>query len=213
MSDEAKDYREIPLTKGYVALVDAEDYERVSEHKWQLTKEGEYLSVRCCYKGVRLRLNRFVMEVDSGRVQSRNGDALDCRKDNLYVPRESRRCYTCGELFTRPLSRLDRGRKPFCKQSCARIYDSQTFIGQLNLYLNGCKDKTRRRGFTAELIRYFTEHKGSDCAYPSCNVQVSKSSSNKFNLCTVHAIKFTRSRHANRKRYAKRNKELQGVHV
>ena len=30
--------REIPLTKGYVALVDDEDYEMVSEHKWRSSR-------------------------------------------------------------------------------------------------------------------------------------------------------------------------------
>lgn len=29
-----EDYREIPLTRGFVALVDSEDYERMSAHKW-----------------------------------------------------------------------------------------------------------------------------------------------------------------------------------
>ena len=43
------DFREIPLTQGQIALVDAEDYERLSSHKWYAhwePKTGTFYAAR-----------------------------------------------------------------------------------------------------------------------------------------------------------------------
>ena len=36
---------QIPLTKGFIALIDAEDYERVSAHKWRAVVSSEKRTV------------------------------------------------------------------------------------------------------------------------------------------------------------------------
>jgi hypothetical protein len=50
--------KKIPLTKGYVALVDDEDFARVSQHKWQVAlhkgKENVYAS--CAYDVAAIKL-------------------------------------------------------------------------------------------------------------------------------------------------------------
>ena len=41
---------EIPLTKGYVAVIDDEDYELVSRFKWQMLTAGKAPNSGCKWK-------------------------------------------------------------------------------------------------------------------------------------------------------------------
>ena len=85
--------REIPLTRGYVAIVDDEDYERVARFKWQV--KTETADSQTCYaqrNQPRPRrktefLHRVVMRVTnpSQHVDHINGNGLDCRKENLRI--------------------------------------------------------------------------------------------------------------------------------
>jgi hypothetical protein len=87
--------REIPLTKGYVALIDDEDYERVSMHKWCAFETG--VKIKRVY-GVRktpgsrrtnrlnIFLHRFVMDAPSGiHVDHEDRNGLNCQKYNLRI--------------------------------------------------------------------------------------------------------------------------------
>lgn len=67
----------IALTDGSVALVDDEDFERVSALRWG--RMGEY--ARSTTRPQEL-LHRFVMQTHL-HVDHINGDGLDCRKTNL----------------------------------------------------------------------------------------------------------------------------------
>lgn len=86
--------REIPLTKGMVALVDDEDFERVIQYKWS-SNIGSYgfLPRRCVYnKGKKTTqvLARFILDVPDGmQVLYRNGDRLDCRRENICIAKRS----------------------------------------------------------------------------------------------------------------------------
>ena len=81
----------VPLTRGYWALVDLEDYLRVAEHSWcilDLRKSRNGL----IYAQSRIRwnivyLHRFVMNAtaDDPTIDHDNHDGLDCRKCNLIV--------------------------------------------------------------------------------------------------------------------------------
>lgn len=84
----------ITLTKGAVALVDDEDYERVSAVKWYLGKRGYpvtplYLGRDHARKRPKTRhvtMHRFVLNCRGGdgtRVDHINGDKCDNRKSNL----------------------------------------------------------------------------------------------------------------------------------
>lgn len=88
--------REVPLTQGKVALVDDDDYDRVMRHKWFAVRNGKHwYGKRCIYvdgKIVNCYIHRFILGVpDAVPVDHRNGDGLDCRKDNMRVasPREN----------------------------------------------------------------------------------------------------------------------------
>lgn len=68
----------IELTKGYVAIVDDEDYERVSKYKW-------YISNGYAQNSTVGRMYRFIMGVDDPNlvIDHINHDTLDNRKKNL----------------------------------------------------------------------------------------------------------------------------------
>lgn len=80
--------REIPLTKGKVALVDDDDFERVNAHKWTLrTQKGKsyaHRKLRVNGKQTSQYLHRFILGI-TGREQGdhKNGDGLDNTRGNL----------------------------------------------------------------------------------------------------------------------------------
>jgi hypothetical protein len=92
--------REIPLTNSpLVALVDDEDYERVSAHKWFLVKdEGR---VKMTNSGSRYaaspRLHHFIMgKAPKGfEWDHRFGDQLDNRKENLRLATHAQNLFNC----------------------------------------------------------------------------------------------------------------------
>jgi hypothetical protein len=82
---------EIPLTRGYVALVDDEDFERASSLKWYAHVgsnrpggPGHVYAMRIdpSSRGAIL-LHRFVLRAKAPYVDHINTDTLDCRKCNL----------------------------------------------------------------------------------------------------------------------------------
>lgn len=84
--------KEIPLTKGYVALVDDEDYEFLMQWKWCAKVDRFYRtyaarsSSRLDGKRKLLLMHRIVMSApDKKVVDHRNGNGLDNQKHNLRV--------------------------------------------------------------------------------------------------------------------------------
>lgn len=81
---------EIPLRNGGAALVDDEDFERVKDRRWYLHEGGKgasYVAAREMRDGARAisYLQREIIGEDAVRIGFRNGNTLDCRKDNLEV--------------------------------------------------------------------------------------------------------------------------------
>lgn len=79
--------KEIELTQGLVALVDDDDYERVSKHSWYIEKSGRgYIYARTKTKNVRILMHRFILGAPSDKVVDHlNHKTLDNRKCNLRV--------------------------------------------------------------------------------------------------------------------------------
>lgn len=85
--------KEIPLTKGYVALVDDDLYEKIiSFGKWSFHQNG-YAIIQKSYKkpdgkwGVSvLRMHRLVLNANDGEfVDHINGNKLDNRRSNIRI--------------------------------------------------------------------------------------------------------------------------------
>lgn len=86
--------REIPLTKGYCALVDDEDYDQLVIHRWKAEAADEHhvYAVRSFKKGGRkgkwlaIRMHRVIAHAAPGVVVDHiNGNTLDNRRANLRV--------------------------------------------------------------------------------------------------------------------------------
>lgn len=79
----------IPLTRGYVALVDEVDYSELSRHKWCLMNSGSNLYAhRYDSELGYVTMHRAVMGLKKGdgqRVDHINGDTFDCRRSNLRL--------------------------------------------------------------------------------------------------------------------------------
>ncbi len=91
--------KEIPLSKGKVALVDDEDYERLSQFKWCASQQGrnglKWYAIRwVCPKGekqYKVAMHRFILGIaprikDDPRVVDHiDCDGLNNQKSNLQI--------------------------------------------------------------------------------------------------------------------------------
>lgn len=81
------DWREIPLTQGKTALVDAEDYKYLSQWQWQAVFKDGAWRARTMKNGSPIYMHRLVYLRHSREnpmfVHNRNGNKLDNRYSNL----------------------------------------------------------------------------------------------------------------------------------
>jgi hypothetical protein len=95
--------RTIPLTKGYEATVDGDDYTRVSQFKWHAniqrradgTIAGVYAYRSCPRQTPRVQpLHRFILGVTDSAlvVDHRDHNGLNCQKGNLRPATRQQNC-------------------------------------------------------------------------------------------------------------------------
>lgn len=82
--------REVPLTKGKVALVDEGDYEKVAARKWQASYYNGIWYARCSvYQfGAKyaLFMHRVILDAPAGaEVDHKDGNGLNNRRSNLRL--------------------------------------------------------------------------------------------------------------------------------
>lgn len=79
--------REIPLTKGMVALVDDEDYARLNPYKWSAQKHRNTYYAQGWVQGRTVLMHRFIKAVSDRHVllDHKNRNGLDNRRDNLRI--------------------------------------------------------------------------------------------------------------------------------
>lgn len=84
--------REIPLTKGKVTIVDAGDYEFLSQWNW--FSLNDYYAARTKYIGmfngkpkrITIKMHQVLMNAPEGfEIDHINGDGLDNRRSNLRI--------------------------------------------------------------------------------------------------------------------------------
>lgn len=85
--------REIPLTRGFMALVDDEDFDELSKHKWHIDANGyavrtQHTAPRPNRKTIALRMHRVLMGLDNAdgrRVDHKDGNRLNNQRANLRI--------------------------------------------------------------------------------------------------------------------------------
>lgn len=86
--------RYIPLTQGKFAIVDAADYERVSRHKWHVSRHGGRLYAYRKARGRTIPMHRFIMNPPKGMVVDHiDGNGLNNRRCNLRICTQRQNVY------------------------------------------------------------------------------------------------------------------------
>jgi hypothetical protein len=76
--------REVELTQDKAALIDDEDYDRVTNNLWHAVEH--HSGVWYARRIENIMLHRFIMNASSDvEIDHKNGDGLDCQKDNLRI--------------------------------------------------------------------------------------------------------------------------------
>lgn len=111
-----QDFIEVQLTQGYIAIIDADDAERVCAHKWSVYINAKNRITPRIYaqsglkrrKGERVYLHRFIMGEPKGfQIDHINNNGLDCRKSNLRLATNSQN--HCNMKSSRPSTTGFRG--------------------------------------------------------------------------------------------------------
>jgi len=112
----------IPLTQGKFAIVDAEDYNWLSRHKWCAAKSRDTFYAHRGSKGRLISMHRAIMRAPKGLIcDHRNHNGLDNRKSNLRLCTNAQNQYNkspkkdCSSRYKGVILRKD------CKRWRAKI--------------------------------------------------------------------------------------------
>jgi hypothetical protein len=94
IKNEAEGYGLIALTQGKIAIVDAEDFERLNRYRWCACKcKGTYYAVRVEH-GRTVRMHREIMRAPKGMlVDHADHNGLNNRKSNLRLCTNAQNSY------------------------------------------------------------------------------------------------------------------------
>ena len=87
--------KEIKLTQGKVAIVDDEDFERLNQFKWYAHKSRHcFYAGRNSIKRKTIKMHREILSIqNSMKIDHRNGNGLDNRKENLRICTNQQNCF------------------------------------------------------------------------------------------------------------------------
>lgn len=132
--------REIQLSRGYVALISAEDYERVSQFHWSAAvRQHTVYASRAVRRSdgtwTNQLLHRFLLGLTDPKIVADhiNRDGLDNRRCNLRIASQSQNCanshkhHNARSSQYRGVSWCSRTRK---WQAAIRIDSKQTHLGR-----------------------------------------------------------------------------------
>jgi hypothetical protein len=117
-------YRRIPLTKGWYAKVDVDNFYRFIKHKWQACpnrEKGYYArrSVTSKAGGKQIHMHRVVLNAPEGmQIDHINGDITDNRRANLRFANSSQNC--CNRSYKQKTSKY-KGVQYVRSEKCYRV--------------------------------------------------------------------------------------------
>lgn len=86
IENNQEDFRLILLTQGKFAIVDAEDYDWLSQYKWCAAKDKEAFYAHRGNGGTTVSMHRAIMRAPKGMMcDHKNHNGLDNRKGNLRL--------------------------------------------------------------------------------------------------------------------------------
>ena len=122
IKNEAEGFGLIPLTQGKFAIVDAEDYDWLSQYKWCAVKSRETFYAQRWSNGRVVGMHRVIMHAPKGVIcDHKNHNGLDNRKSNLRLCTSAQNQYNkrpkkgCASRYKGVVLRSD------CKRWRARI--------------------------------------------------------------------------------------------
>lgn len=120
MSIMQSEFVEVKLSRGLVTIIDAEDFEMVSQHKWFAMRSGSIDYAVRAHGKKKILLHRVLLNAPDGmHVDHRNHDGLDNRRVNLRVctpaenSRNSRKQKGCSSEFKGVAKHKDGRAKPW----------------------------------------------------------------------------------------------------
>ena len=97
-------FRIIPLTKGYVAIVSPEDYDRLAVYNWYAVKCRHTVYAE---RGRHIRMHREVMRIKDDRVvDHHNHNGLDNRNTNLRIASFNENVWNRRKTFSKCTSKF-----------------------------------------------------------------------------------------------------------
>lgn len=146
--------KEIQLTKGFTALVDDEDFELLSKHKWGVLITGRNkiyarrgITVRG--KKIAILMHRIILNVPIDfQVDHINGNSLDNRKENLRICTSQQN--SMNRKNTKSLAKGVRFRKDHKKfQARIVLNGKEKHLG----YFNSCDEAAK--AYNKAALEYF----------------------------------------------------------
>lgn len=125
------DIARVPLSKGYVAIIDAADAPLVAPYTWTVVESKRTEYARRTAKGKTISLHRFILGADAPpRIDHIDGDGLNCRRSNM-------RPATAGQNNCNSRLRCDNklGLKGVRKHSLCNKYQAAICTNGVRTYL------------------------------------------------------------------------------
>lgn len=148
--------KQIPLTQGKFALVDDDDFERVSQFKWNACHKRHTWYAHRSKKAKPYRytysMHRFIMDEPEGlEVDHIDGNGLNNQKSNLRIATRSQNACNRGKA-----AHNKSGFKGIFWSNKDKCWVAHITVHRQGIYLGGFKDKIKAaQAYDRAAIEYF----------------------------------------------------------